>query len=209
MKKYFSNILKEILTLCIVVCMPLQICACNKTEITTTPLPDKQEMIDQIHEYEKQAKFTSAIEIYRQMHEYGYITDADLDKQEKQYYINSYMCNVANFAIKHLKEELKDPHSLVVYGMDFELCEYDESGMIISITVDYGATNSFGGMVRDDYIKRFCTTERPEHWDDTLYIITHTDLSKESQFEAIINEEAEYDSNFQYKLFGDGGYFND
>ena len=206
MEKNLSKVISLMVAFCIVVSMPCLLCACSKktkttTEQTTT-LPDKEDMFHQIHEYEDQAKFTSAIELYRQMHEYNYIPADTLDINEKFYLVNSYMCHCAEYAIKKLKERLKDPHSLVVYGMNVELRDSKYGyGPVFDITLDYGATNSFGGMVRDDYTVSFTTGKGAEDWEALEYIVKNYEISKESQFEAIINGTAEYNNNAEYELF--------
>lgn len=185
--------IKVILSICIVVCMSLQICACNKTETTT--LPDKQEMINQIHECEDQAKFTSAYELYEKMYEYGYITS--LDDEEQQYLINSCMCFYVNLVIQDLKKDLKDPHSLVIYGMEVEVIEH-KTGLCFDMTFDYGATNSFGGMVREELTATKNIAFLSQSMAERV-AATHM-LTKESQFQAIIDGTAEYDKYGQENL---------
>lgn len=196
MKNNISKITRVMVAFCIVVSMSLQICACQKTE----PLPDKQEMFKQIHEYEDHAKFKSAIELYRKMGEYGYLTAEDVKEYEKYYFIKSFTCYIAIFAIDGLKGTLKDPHSLVVYGMKAEIDEErskkNDNEVIIQITLDYGAKNSFGGMVREKYQRIIGTSIDLEHRDNIQYILDLSSLmvDSESQFDAIIKGEAEYDT---------------
>lgn len=45
----------------------------------------------------------------------------------------------------YFQETLKDPSSFVVYNESFE----EESSVVIKWKVEYGAKNSFGGMVRE------------------------------------------------------------
>ena len=53
---------------------------------------------------------------------------------------------------KHFKEVLKDPESFTVYSEQFtKVDEYT-----VSWTLDYGAKNSFGGMVRETAKFRTC-----------------------------------------------------
>jgi hypothetical protein len=202
MKKNTSKIIRVMVAFCIVVSMSLQICACNKT----APLPDKQEMFKQIHEYEDQAKFTSALELHRKMCEYGYITAEQLKEEEKYYLVYSYRCKLIKFAVDGLKDTLKDPHSLVIYGVKAEIDESrskksNDNEVIIQITLDYGAKNSFGGMVREEYQRIIGTNIDLEHRDNIQYIldISFLMVDKESQFTAIIKEEAEYDTGALYR----------
>lgn len=198
MKKNLSKVIRVMVAFCIVLSMPCQFCACSKkTETTTeqtTTLPNKQDMFHQIHEYEDQAKFTSAIELYRQMNEYNYIDADSLEIDEKYYVINSVMCQCADFAINRLKERLKDPHSLVVYGMKVKVADSKYGyGLLYEITLDYGATNSFGGMVRDDFECSMTVGGKEDDREAMEYIVENHEINKESQFEAIINGTAEYD----------------
>ena len=206
MERYLSKVIRVMVAFCIAVSLPCQLCACSKTTETTTEqttsLPDKQDMFHQIHEYEDQANFTSAIELYRQMYEYNYIPADTLDINEKFYLVNSYMCHCAEYAINSLKERLKDPHSLVVYGMEVELRDSKYGyGPVYDITLDYGAANSFGGMVRDDYKTSFTTGRKDDDWEALEYIVKNYEINKESQFEALINGTAEYNKNAEYELF--------
>lgn len=207
METIFSKVIRVMVAFCLVVSIPCQICACSKkiettTETTTiqiTTLPDKQEMFHQISEYEDQAKFTSAIELSRQMYEYNYISADSLEYDEKLYIVNSFMCYSAEYAIGKIKEVLKDPHSLVVYGMTVKLkdSEYGYGPMFV-ITLDYGATNSFGAMVRDNYTVTQSAVGKKEDWEALEYVVKNHQIKKESQFEAILNGTAEYDTNYRY-----------
>ena len=190
MKRSMSKVIRVIVAFCIVVSMAFQLCACsNKTEVTTTvELPDKQDMFNQIDEYKAQAKFTSAIELYRQMKEYDYISDKDLEFYEKKYIINSFICCWTESTIKELKGQLKDPNSLVIYGLEIRM--FENNGLI-NIMLDYGATNSFGGMVRDTYINQLEVSE--DQWDEWEYAVQNHEINKDSQFDAFINGTAEYD----------------
>lgn len=192
MKRCLSKILRVIVVFCIMVSMSWQLCACSgKTEEV---LPNKQDMLDQIDEYKDQAKFTSVIELYRKLKLYDYISDDDLKFYEKKYEINSFVCYWIESSIEHLKEELKDPYSLVVYGVKIEMCDdEDYDDVVIELTLDYGAKNSFGGMVRENYSHLYDVSFNKDRSDDVKYAIDNHEITKESQFDAIINGTAEYD----------------
>ena len=201
MKKYLSKVLRIIVAFCIVVSMSFQLGACsNKTGVTTVELPNKQDMFNQIDEYKAQAKFTSAIELYRQMKEYDYISDKDLEFYENQYVINSFICCWAESTISYLKEDLKDPHSLVVYGIKTEMLDdgKERDDVVITVTLDYGAKNSFGGMVRDNYTRHYNVSVTLDNWDKVEYAVKNHELNKESQFDAIINGTAEYNTGAKH-----------
>ena len=62
---------------------------------------------------------------------------------------------LVNYAINYngLKDQLKNPDSLVIYNLTVtaSVSEYNNDSYIFEFAFDYGATNSFGGMVRDTY----------------------------------------------------------
>lgn len=189
MKEKTSKIIRVIVAFCIVVSMSCQLCACSKKP----ELPDKSDMLMQIIIYKEKAKFTSAFEICRQMKEYNYISDSDLESYEKNYKINSFICSYIASVTKNLKKELKDPNSLVVYGVQTEMYDTDKENLRITIRLDYGAKNSFGGMVRDSYVYRYVVDDTRDYWDDVKYAVEHHEIKKESQLNAIVNGTAEYD----------------
>lgn len=54
-------------------------------------------------------------------------------------------------AEKLLKSNLKDPNSLTIYSLKVSGAELQNDGSyMVKLTMDYGASNSFGAMVRDD-----------------------------------------------------------
>ena len=200
MKRYLSKVLRVIVVFCIMVSMSCQLCACSKkTELPAkSELPDKSDMLLQIIQYKEQAKFTSAFEVCRKMKEYNYITDYELASYEKDYKINSFVCSRIRYVVDHLKKELKDPNSLVIYGVKTEMSDKTEpwdkgEKTRIKITFDYGAKNSFGGMVRENYVYHYVVTDGKDYWDDVKYAVEHHEINKESQLDAIINGTAEYD----------------
>jgi hypothetical protein len=65
---------------------------------------------------------------------------------------------------------LKNPNSLVIYSVTFT-AKYDSTYYFFEIKIDYGATNSFGGMVRDTYE----TTKTVDYAKN--YIGKHVDVS--------------------------------
>lgn len=57
-------------------------------------------------------------------------------------------------ASNELKKKLKNPSSLIINDAKFYYPDYDEENMVMNyaaVKLDYNATNSFGGSVRDKY----------------------------------------------------------
>lgn len=61
----------------------------------------------------------------------------------------SIACRYASYTANALRNLLKDPASLVIYDVRLKSVNNDSSKFIVEL--DYGAKNSFGGMVRDSY----------------------------------------------------------
>lgn len=128
----------------------------DSSNTTSTPSErELAEMYEQAVDYEKHGKFRSAINIYRELYTYGFAdpefgyngNEKALEIREKRYLFSSMACKYIKYAVGDLKSNLKDPNSLVIYGIKL----YDSTGNTFVITLDYGAKNSFGGMVRDTY----------------------------------------------------------
>lgn len=128
------------------------------TEASTEPTKSRQELHElylQAVECEKTAKFKSAIEIYRELYSYGYSDegysgkslDEALALREQNYACQKLLCYIHEGGVRVIKKQLKDPNSLEIYGS--KLSTSEKYGYIMEY--DYGARNSFGGMVRDTY----------------------------------------------------------
>jgi len=129
------------------------------TEKETSSLPKKtiaelDSMYEKACEYEKNAKFKSAIILFRELRKYDYYDkdfgsyglDEALETRESRYLCESIAVQFVSSAIRTLKNQLKDPNSLVIYSIWFS----EDNGLMV-LKFDYGAKNSFGGMVRDSY----------------------------------------------------------
>lgn len=76
-------------------------------------------------------------------------------------------------AKKELKRKLKNPSSLVINNATFYYGEYDGYNRIMSyvaVKLDYNATNSFGGSVRDTYVY-FLVDEESISAEQLFYIM--------------------------------------
>ncbi len=154
--------MKRIISLCLMGLMLLtaifSFCACksgkpNVAAQTTQPTdpPSQAElkkMEDEGYACWKAAKFKDGINIFRQLNKYGYISAYDLEGRERLYDIYAIQCRLCEFVIRKLRQELKDPQSLVLYGFKIEADKTDT----VKVVLDYGAKNGFGGMERDEYV---------------------------------------------------------
>lgn len=111
-----------------------------------------------------------------------------------------------SYAVYILKEQLKDPNSLVIYGTNIWA---EEGSDYFTIELDYGAKNGFGGMVRDNYSHEYKLTENEKNiiyqtlkeWmdsngatiDDAAYYLSgNAYIAYDSIYEAIVNGTQTY-----------------
>ncbi len=191
-----------------------------KTEQKTEVLSDQEleELSAKAKDYFKNAKLVEMIETYRKMVEGG-CTKGDLlefgdrsveealKTQEERTQRNYIVCRYATMAVNDLKNQLKDPGSLVIYAMHLHEDESDPTKL--RITFDYGAKNSFGGMVRDEYVASYTVSESERDAiyqslkafmdekgatskDSVRYLCGNYNITEESQYEAIVNGTATY-----------------
>ena len=211
----FIKITFSILIVVILMCsVVFTSCSNNETQDSTQEqIPtqaEMQQMFDKAEEYEANAKFKDAIEIYRQLNEYGF-EDPDFGSRsesvrERRYTNQSVACKYFSLAVSALKSQLKDPNSLVVYSMDIDS---DSPSGKITIEFDYGARNSFGGMVRDEYTITYTLSEsekekiyqaNKEHMDSIgrtkddvgRYLAGNFHIYQTSQYNAIVAGNSNY-----------------
>ena len=210
--------------LCVIVLMLMLVCvlaSCNDSEPLETDPPqtdppktvptqaELENMYQQASNFEENGKFKSAIELYRELYSYGF-TDPDfghngLDKalaiREKRYVHQKILSQYYEFTVRNLKGQLKDPGSLVIYSMSID---HNSPQGQLTVVFDYGAKNSFGGMVRDKFSKTYTLTEyektevyetNQNHMDGLgltkedagQYLAGNLHINTESQYNAIVN----------------------
>lgn len=180
----------------------------------TPTLTELSAMQKTAEEYERNAKFKSAIELYRQLSSYGFVdpvfggqgADKALKIRETRYLHQRILSKYYEYTVDDLKSQLKDPNSLVVYSMSLD--HNSPKGKIVVI-FDYGAKNSFGGMVRNKYTKTYVLSEyekndiyeaSKDHMDSIgstkedagKYLAGNLHIHKESQFNAIVAGSNDY-----------------
>lgn len=155
---------------------PLSSCTKNdRTNIeTSAPTKTKQEIeLEYALELEEKGAWTGAYCLFDDLVERGYYTEyaEKRDSLYHKYRITELVNTVINYA--GLKLKLKDPNSLKIYSVYITsvASKYDSTQYVFEIKVDYGAANSFGGMVRDTYKKTLNHTLAKE------YIGRHVDVS--------------------------------
>ena len=218
MKKTFLIVILTLLT--------LFVCSCSNTTDSTVPQTPTQnelekptqneleKMYETAQEFENNGKFKSAIELYRKLSSYGFEdpdfgwqgADKALKIRENRYLHQKILSKYYKYTVSDLKEQLKDPNSLVVYSMSID--HNSPKGKIVVI-FDYGAKNSFGGMVRDKYTKTYTLSEYEKndiyeaskgHMDSIgstkedagRYLAGNSHIYKESQFNAIVAGTNDY-----------------
>lgn len=201
--------MRRIAKKCLIVYLALLMCAMMFTacsnEMPTEQIPteaEMQQMFDKAKEYEASAKFKDAINIYRQLCEYGF-EDPDFGDRakavrESRYLCQSVACQYFSYAVSDLKSQLKDPNSLVVYSMSID--SRSPSGKI-TIVFDYGAKNSLGGMVRDKYTKTYTLSENDKekiYQDNKDHMnsfgLTKDDVGKYMSGNSFIFKTSQYDA---------------
>ncbi len=161
--------MKKLLAILLVFAMCIGLCACGGNEGNPTPetsehIPTQEEleeMYQQAKEYENNAKFDEAIKLYRTIFihnfsapDYSDTTPEEvLEIKERNFILQTIACKYFEYAIWLFNDEivkrLKDPDSLKIYGLTIE--EDEANSDRFYVVFDYGAANSFGGMVRDSF----------------------------------------------------------
>ena len=161
--------MKKTIAILLALCMCAALCACgsnneNSTKETTENIPTQAEletMYQQAKDYTENARFDEAINLYRTVFKYGF-SDPDyssktpeevLEIKEGNYILQKISCEYFGYAIwlfnNEIVSRLKDPGSLKIYSLTIK---GDNSNPdCFYVVFDYGAANSFGGMVRDTF----------------------------------------------------------
>ena len=193
-------------------------CSCSTSSGSNTAQTPTQTELSAMQktaeEYEHNAKFKSAIELYRQLSSYGFVdpdfggqgADEALKIRETRYLHQRILSKYYEYTVDDLKSQLKDPNSLVVYSMSLD--HNSPKGKIVVI-FDYGAKNSFGGMVRNKYTKTYVLSEYEKNdiyeaskddmdsfgktkEDAGSFLAANLHIYKESQFNAIVAGSNDY-----------------
>lgn len=137
-----------LIILTVIACISCESTNSNHDIETSEKTKENKEELAYAHakELASQGKYLGASKIFYDIK--GYKDSSELAEKYDQYYeIECYLFR----AIDDLKSQLKDPYSLVIY--DFEIYEVQNGDFCYyKAWLDYGAKNSFGGMVRNTYM---------------------------------------------------------
>lgn len=175
--------MKKITSILIVFCTLLgMFCfsSCNsaKTNEPSEPEKAKEEIeLERALQLAEEGAWGGAYLLLDDLMERGYYLDYK-DKRDAIY--EDYLIAEAIYralSFKNLKDQLKNPDSLVIYNV-YITAEKSEYGdyYIFAITYDYGASNSFGGMVRDTIDSSYTTKEAQKYVGKTINY-SHVDLT--------------------------------
>lgn len=222
MKKNRGTVAVIALLIVVVVAVSFALVACSSDNESSdgsskTPTLSQQEldqMYQQACDYEKEAKFKSAIELFRELRTYDYYDkdfghnglDGALETREWRYLSEKILCRCVESAVRSLKSKLKDPSSLVINKVSFKA-----NKDIMTVTLDYSAKNSFGGMVRDSFSynpvgfmtiqdeekiyemnKEFMDSRGLTSADSLSFLASNNYIEKASQFAAIVAGDCNY-----------------
>ncbi len=182
---------KKVLSIVIWVLLTAIITSCASTDdsidttwltegTTSEPVKSNQELVlEGALKLEKEGAWYGAYKSLDYLIEHGYYTE--YAEKRDSLYLKSELVNNSYFAVGQLKSMLKDPDSLKIYDVTVTASQsqYDDS-YIFEFEFEYGATNSFGAMVRDTEIIT-CSGRTAKEYDvgETLNVsfIRYNDLT--------------------------------
>ena len=144
----------SIVSLVILTMVFITSCASSNTpsDSETTKLPQEIEL-EYALKLEEEGAWTGAYCLFDDLVKKGYYPEYDTKRDEL--YNKYQITQLVNFAINYngLKDQLKNPNSLIIYNLTAtaSVSEYNNNSYVFEFAFEYGATNSFGGMVRDTY----------------------------------------------------------
>lgn len=183
--------MKKMLTLVLTLSLVLSLCAaCSSNSETrqtvkeTETVQEKETVVEETESpdeiaYEKanalydSGDYSEALVEYRSISNPDSFSDvhdriyecANIERQQKK----------LTQTVTELRGKLKDPNSLTIYDYEFfgKTEKEEEHGTIIDYkmcVLEYGATNSFGGMVRDTYVKLFVSLQNLTEDELAIYM---------------------------------------
>ena len=215
--------MKKIIAMLLAALMIMGLCACGNSEQGSAESTHKnlseEEMIELseiAQTYYENAQFVEMMDAYQKLYDggcqdaslFGFsnksVEDA-LKTWEGKVARDKIVCEYVSYAIDSLREELKDPNSLVIYSIHLE--EDKTATNKLSITFDYGAKNSFGGMARDSYSRTYPLSDNQLETiynslkedmdacgatvsDSVAYLCGNYDLTRESMYQAMVDGTA-------------------
>lgn len=151
--------MKKILCLLLTFVLLIGMVGCSdesaKQEVQEPKVLSEQEIAElkrQAANYDNNAQFVEAVDAWQKLYDGGGCDKEFLNARKNDARNDTIKCKYVSLAIEELRDKLKDPNSLAIYGAKI-INTYDENYSFM-VQFDYGATNSFGGMVRDIAISR-------------------------------------------------------
>ena len=172
---------KPIILLLIICILFTMFClgSCNSTQDEPSlPQKTKQEIeLERALELAEEGAWLGAYCLFNDLISRGYYTEYE-EKRSALY--EDYLIAQAiyqAFHFKNIKENLKNPNSLVIYNINItvEKSKYSDS-YYFAITYDYGASNSYGGMVRNTVTSSYSTSEAQKYIGKSINY-SHVSLS--------------------------------
>ena len=140
--------MKKVLCLLLTFVLLIGMTACKKT----LSEEEAKELEDKGWEYYNTARFAEAIDTWQELYDGSGCDEKFFNDKKNDAEANSILCQYISLAISELRGKLKDPSSLIIY--DATITNSNDENYSFTIQFDYGAKNSFGGMVRNTFTSR-------------------------------------------------------
>ncbi len=158
--------MKKIISICLILCVLLGLmgitsCSSQKNQEPSEPEKNKQEIeFERAMQLAEEGAWNGSYLLLDDLMERGYYTEykSQRDAIYEDYLIADAIYQALSF--QNLKDKLKNPDSLVIYNISIVARKNENRDRyLFEITYDYGASNSFGGIVRDTITSSFSTNE--------------------------------------------------
>ena len=188
--------MKKLLSILLILCsIAITFTGCNEKpntntlpESSTTPPPATPEITPQELELEaalrleKDGCWSGAAVLLDDLISRGYYSEYANKRDEL--YEKDFIANAVHIALEgsRFKQSLKDPSSLVIYSISIT----PRSPSCFDIVFEYGAKNSFGGMVRDTFSHSYSDNGVKPYYEGKKINCSHInleDLAKMSYYE--------------------------
>lgn len=166
--------MKKILCLLLTFALVIGMVGCSdestKREEQEAKVLSEEEMAElkiKAKNYYNKAQFVEGVYTYQKLYDggckdekyFGYGENYGIERALTARKYEAIICSVAlshvPYVISNLKSMLKDPNSLAIYNI-----EVVAESNCLTVELDYGAKNSFGGMVRDNYSQQCTFTDQ-------------------------------------------------
>lgn len=202
--------MKNLTTILLIICTLLTLfcfagCDSNKgtsgeeTKVPSTPVKTKQEIeLENAIRLADEGAWGGAYLLFNDLIERGYYLDYQ-DERDAMYE-KHLIADVIYSASRSLKQSLKNPYSFTIYDIDMDVApsEYGDY-YVFKITYDYGATNSFGGMVRDTHSVGYSRYNEADKYAGKSINYGHVNLTDIAKLNS---------DDWEEKMYGDCELYN-